>query len=214
VLKRGLEIDGFDQRHKKAEEFTNPTANRHTHETGLAFARQKKSSQVTTMGKAKPLMIGPGAERLHKSHVKVTAAQHEAALKGGSKEIKHMVKDNAKPGRTVGGDKNYDTAEFVAGCRRRGCTPHVWQNNTNRRSAIDGRTTRHPSYRISTVKRKRIEEPDRDRRRSAQDTPLRTGGRVRARKHESPVPARPGPPWMDQVSRPDFSSEWICCDET
>jgi hypothetical protein len=94
---------------------------------------------------------------------------------------------------TVGGDKNYDTAEFVAGCRRRGCTPHVWQNNTNRRSAIDGRTTRHPSYRISTVKRKRIEEPDRDRRRSAQDTPLRTGGRVRARKHESPVPCETGP---------------------
>src|ERR1700757_4897537 len=69
-----------------------------------------------------------------------------------------MIKDNAKPGSTVGGDKNYDTAEFVAGCRKRGCTPHVSQNNTNRRSAIDGRTTRHPGYRISTVKRKRIEE--------------------------------------------------------
>jgi transposase len=70
-----------------------------------------------------------------------------------------MIKDNAKPGSTVGGDKNYDTAEFVAGCRKRGCTPHVSQNNTNRRSAIDGRTTRHPGYRISTITRKRIEEP-------------------------------------------------------
>jgi hypothetical protein len=36
---------------------------------------------------------------------------------------------------------------------------HVSQNNTNRRSAIDGRTTRHPSYRLSTISRKRIEEP-------------------------------------------------------
>lgn len=70
-----------------------------------------------------------------------------------------MIKDNAKPGSTVGGDKNYDTADFVAGCRERGCTPHVSQNNTNRRSAIDARTTRHPGYRISTIKRKRIEEP-------------------------------------------------------
>lgn len=70
-----------------------------------------------------------------------------------------MIEDNAKPGSTVGGDKNYDTAEFVAGCRERACTPHVSQNNTNRRSAIDGRTTRHPGYRISTIKRKRIEEP-------------------------------------------------------
>ena len=70
-----------------------------------------------------------------------------------------MIADNAKPGSTVGGDKNYDTADFVAGCRKRGCTPHVSQNDTNRRSAIDGRTTRHPGYRISTIKRKQIEEP-------------------------------------------------------
>jgi transposase len=70
-----------------------------------------------------------------------------------------MIEDNVRPGSTVGGDKNYDTADFVAGCRDRGCTPHVSQNDTNRRSAIDTRTTRHPGYRISTIKRKRIEEP-------------------------------------------------------
>jgi transposase len=70
-----------------------------------------------------------------------------------------MIDDNAKPGSTVGADKLYDTADFVAGCRERGCTPHVAQNNTNRRSAIDRRTTRHPGYAISMIKRKRIEEP-------------------------------------------------------
>jgi transposase len=70
-----------------------------------------------------------------------------------------MIEDNARLGSTVGGDKNYDTADFVAGCRERGCTPHVSQNNINRRSAIDARTTRHPGYRISTIKRKQIEEP-------------------------------------------------------
>jgi transposase len=69
-----------------------------------------------------------------------------------------MISDNAGPGSTVGGDKNYDTSDFVAGCRARDCTPHVSQNNTNRRSAIDARTTRHPGYRISTIKRKQIEE--------------------------------------------------------
>jgi hypothetical protein len=51
-----------------------------------------------------------------------------------------MIEDNAKPGSTVGGDKDID---FVAGCRERGCTSHASQNNTNRRSAIDARTTRH-----------------------------------------------------------------------
>jgi hypothetical protein len=40
----------------------------------------------------------------------------------------------------------------------RGCTPHVSQNNSNRGSTIDARTTRHPGHRISTIKRKQIEE--------------------------------------------------------
>jgi transposase len=70
-----------------------------------------------------------------------------------------MIDDNAKPGSTVGADKLYDTADFVAGCRERGCTPHVAQNANGRRSAIDRRTTRHPGYAISMIKRKRIEEP-------------------------------------------------------
>jgi hypothetical protein len=37
-------------------------------------------------------------------------------------------------------------------------TPHVAQNTKNRRSAIDGRTTRHAGYATSQRKRKRIEE--------------------------------------------------------
>ena len=61
--------------------------------------------------------------------------------------------------RTVGGDKNYDTAGFVADARKAGFTPHVAQNTTNRRSAIDRRTTRHDGYTISQRARKRVEEP-------------------------------------------------------
>jgi hypothetical protein len=37
-------------------------------------------------------------------------------------------------------------------------TPHVAQNTSNRRSGIDGRTTRHAGYVESQRKRKRIEE--------------------------------------------------------
>jgi len=61
--------------------------------------------------------------------------------------------------RTVAGDKGYDTKDFVAGCRQLGVTPHVAQHDTNRRSAIDGRTTRHEGHLISLRIRKRIEEP-------------------------------------------------------
>jgi transposase len=59
---------------------------------------------------------------------------------------------------TVGGDKNYDTQEFVGELRRMHITPHVAQNNTNRSSAIDERTTRHVSYELSQQKRKRVEQ--------------------------------------------------------
>jgi IS5 family transposase len=60
---------------------------------------------------------------------------------------------------TVAADKGYDTAGFVADCRDLGVTPHVAPNTTNRRFAIDGRTTRHPEHRTSQRIRPRIEEP-------------------------------------------------------
>ncbi len=59
---------------------------------------------------------------------------------------------------TVGADKAYDYPEFVAELRHMTVTPHVAQNTTKRRSAIDGRTTRHPGYAVSQRKRKRVEE--------------------------------------------------------
>ena len=59
---------------------------------------------------------------------------------------------------TLGGDKNYDTGDFVRQLRRWQVTPHVAQNTTNRSSAIDRRTTRHPGYPISQQKRKRVEQ--------------------------------------------------------
>jgi hypothetical protein len=60
---------------------------------------------------------------------------------------------------TVGADKAYDTAAFVAAAREMNVTPHVTQNiNEHRGSNIDARTTRHPGYRISLAIRKRIEE--------------------------------------------------------
>jgi len=57
---------------------------------------------------------------------------------------------------TVGGDKNFDVASFVAGARALGFTPHVAQKA--RYSAIDGRTTWHVGYAISQRKRKLIEQ--------------------------------------------------------
>jgi IS5 family transposase len=59
---------------------------------------------------------------------------------------------------TIGADKGFDTRDFVDELRERNATPHIAQNQSGRRSAIDGRTTRHPGYAISLRIRKRIEE--------------------------------------------------------
>jgi len=58
---------------------------------------------------------------------------------------------------TIGADKGYDQQGFVAAARELGFTPHVAQQ-TFRRSAIDGRTTRHPGYTVSQRHRKRVEQ--------------------------------------------------------
>jgi transposase len=56
---------------------------------------------------------------------------------------------------TLGGDKNYDTKEFVQEMRDHQVTPHLALKAT---TIIDGRTTGHPGYAISQQKRKRVEE--------------------------------------------------------
>jgi len=80
-------------------------------------------------------------------------AEHAAAI--------DMV--DALPGdqrKTLGADKHYDDFEFCGALRKSNVTPHVAQNLHSRRhhSAVDGRTTRHPGYEVSSRKRKRVEE--------------------------------------------------------
>ena len=71
-----------------------------------------------------------------------------------------VVRHSPGSGRlTLGADKAYDVHEFVDDLRDLNITPHIAQNTTNRTSAIDARTTRHPGYAISQQKRKLTEEP-------------------------------------------------------
>ena len=81
-----------------------------------------KSQEVTTVGEGEAVMIGPKGQRLHKSHVKITAAQHEAAIKKGAREVKpgaviykqggklYMMEDNAneKASQTFQGNFDVD----------------------------------------------------------------------------------------------------------
>jgi len=77
-------------------------------------------------------------------------AEREAAL--------HLVDTlDANHRITLGADKGYDSADFVEELRARNVTPHIAQN-TSRRSAVDGRVTRHAGYEQSQRKRKLVEE--------------------------------------------------------
>jgi transposase len=78
-----------------------------------------------------------------------------AMLAAKAKDAGHRI--------TVGADKAYDSAEYVAALRAANVTPHVAQHNyvtksgRRRKSAIDGRTTRHEGYGLSQTRRKMAE---------------------------------------------------------
>lgn len=84
-------------------------------------------------------------------------AEREAALTMlGRRKSKRRI--------TLGADKAYDVTAFVEDLRQRQVTPHIAVNGAVsklgavRRTAVDGRTTRHAGYGLSQICRKRIEE--------------------------------------------------------
>ena len=112
---------------------------------------QGKEAKLCFMGHAlmenrNGLIIGATATRAS-GHAERLAAQH-------------LIEPHAERAQriTVAAGKGYDTQDFVAEMREINVTPHVAQNDNGRRSAIDGRTTRHPGYVASLRIRKRIEE--------------------------------------------------------
>jgi transposase len=82
------------------------------------------------------------------------------------REATLAILDRCKPRRriTLGADKAYDVTAFVEDLRSRQVTPHIAINGrvskhgVVRKTAVDGRTTRHSGYQVSQICRKRIEE--------------------------------------------------------
>jgi transposase len=88
-------------------------------------------------------------------HATVTAADGH----GERDAAREMITTVASGRRiTLAADKGYDTRDFVADLRALQVTPHIAVHLKGRRSAIDGRTTRHPGYAVSQRKRKLVEQ--------------------------------------------------------
>ncbi len=133
--------------------------------------RSNKTHESKTDGDAMLARKGPGKEaRLsymghtvmeNRNGLIVKAAASQATGKAERKVAAELLGN--LPGskrKTVGADKNYDTAGFVGDCRDMNITPHVARNDKRPGgSAIDGRTSRHVTYQASQRSRKRVEEP-------------------------------------------------------
>jgi hypothetical protein len=137
------------------------------------FHGQKRCNDThasTTDPQARLFRKGPGKEaRLSYMGHAMTENRHGLVVETGftqatgtaeREEAKAMIERHS-PGSarrlTVGADKAYDTAGFVADLRAMCVTPHVSQKA--RGSAIVARTTRHPGYAVSIRRRKLLEEP-------------------------------------------------------
>lgn len=90
--------------------------------------------------------------------VDICSPSGKAEREAGIRMLKRFRRQQPKGRVTVGADKGYDTADFVGDCRGLQVTPHVAQNQSGRRSAIDGRVATQPGYEVSQRIRKRVEE--------------------------------------------------------
>jgi transposase len=86
-------------------------------------------------------------------------AERDAALLMIYKQWRSRRQRRRSTPMSLGADKAYDTRDFVDTLREMDVRPHVAQNvKRTGGSAIDGRTTRHQSYRVSQHKRPLIEK--------------------------------------------------------
>jgi transposase len=134
------------------------------------FHGQKRSNEThesTTDSDSRLFRKGPGKESklCHMGHLLTEnrnglIVRTEVTVAGTRQEwdagVEMLMDQSIHPGMTVGGDKGYDTADFVEGCRGLLITPHVAAKKSG--GVVDGRTTRTVGYEISQVKRKQIEE--------------------------------------------------------
>src|SRR5688572_2676379 len=104
----------------------------------------------------KSVMAYLGHVLMENRHGLIVNACATAATGTAEREAAEIMLRAGRRPRTLGADKNYDVASFVATLRAAGITPHVAQKIQY--TAIDARTTRHPGYARSQRKRKLVEQ--------------------------------------------------------
>ena len=145
-----------------------------------SFHKEKRSNethQSTTDPEARLYRKGDGqpAKLCYMGHA-LMENRHGLAVSGGisqatgtaerdkALELIDDYRRECQRRMTLGADRAYDVTQFVHDLRGRSVTPHIAidghlsKTGKRRKTAVDGRTTRHSGYDISQRCRKRIEE--------------------------------------------------------
>ena len=136
----------------------NPTVNFHgeTRKNDTHASTTDPDAQLFRKGKGKEAKLAYlGHVLLDNRHGLVANVCATAATGTAERDAAVVLLTAEDHAKTVGGDKNFDVASFVAAVRELDVTPHVAQKA---HSAIDARTTRHAGYEVSQRKRKLIEQ--------------------------------------------------------
>ena len=88
----------------------------------------------------------------------VTQADGYAERVAAKAMLSDIRQSNPEAALTLGADKGYDAAEFIAELQRLKVTPHVAQNKSGRRSAVPDEIAQSDGYGMSQQRRKRIEQ--------------------------------------------------------
>ena len=91
-------------------------------------------------------------------NARVTQADGHAEREAAKAMIADAVQANPQAQITLGADKGYDAAEFIAALQRLEVQPHVAQNKSGRQSAVPDAVAQTPGYSQSIRCRKRIEQ--------------------------------------------------------
>jgi transposase len=164
-------------RRKDGDDDGSPGTGRNAERNFHKEKRSNETHQSTTDPDAKLYKKGDGqpAKLCYMGHA-LMENRHGLAVGGGVSQATgtaerdkalELIDDYRRDSErriTLGADKAYDVTQFVQDLRGRSVTPHIAidghlsKTGKRRKTAIDGRTTRHVGYDISQRCRKRIEE--------------------------------------------------------
>ncbi|RVV97933.1 IS5 family transposase [Mesobaculum littorinae] len=162
--------DQPEQTHAETNSMPRPTTQHRNAEVNFRGERRSNATHVSTNDPdARLYRKSPGTGAMlcfighalmeNRSGLIVQGDLTEAdghAERRAARDMVHRHSPGSTRKLTLGADRGYDAAKFVADLRQACVTPHVAQKS--RHSAIDGRTTRHRGYDLSLKHRKRIEE--------------------------------------------------------